>query len=109
MGGQLTYDALAYFAAGDPVLDGFEVDHWITCGSQVSLFAEMQLFLGQPQTQAGEKLPMPPRVAARLIDLVGDQSLAPPSRSVWPTLPVTSSVWLGSKGELRPLDTKAAP
>ena len=64
MGGQLIYDALAYFAAGDPILDGFEVDHWITCGSQVSLFAEMQLFLGQLQTEAGEKLPMPPRVKA---------------------------------------------
>jgi hypothetical protein len=64
MGGQLIYDALAYFAAGDPVLDGFEVDHWISCGSQVSLFAEMQLLLGQPQVPKGTQLEMPPRVGA---------------------------------------------
>ncbi|KRB86707.1 hypothetical protein ASE00_08480 [Sphingomonas sp. Root710] len=64
MGGQLVYDALAHFAAGDPVLDDFEVDHWITCGSQVSLFAEMQLFLGQALPLEGGKLAKPPRVKA---------------------------------------------
>lgn len=64
MGGQLIYDALTYFAAGDALLGDFEVDHWITCGSQVSLFAEMQLFLGQPEVAAGEKLEMPARVKA---------------------------------------------
>lgn len=64
MGGQLIYDALSYFADGDAVLGDVEIDHWITCGSQVSLFAEMQLFLGQPDTPAGAKLPMPARVNA---------------------------------------------
>jgi hypothetical protein len=64
MGGQLVYDALTYFADGDRVLDGIEVDHWVTCGSQVSLFAEMRLFLGQPLISAGRKLPMPKRVGA---------------------------------------------
>ncbi len=64
MGGQLIHDALAYFAAGDPLLDGFKVDHWISCGSQVSLFAEMQLLLGQPVLPKGTQLEMPPRVGA---------------------------------------------
>ena len=31
---------------------------------------------------------------------------APPSRSVWPIWSITSSAWLGSRGELRPLDRK---
>jgi hypothetical protein len=64
MGGQLVYDALTYFCDGDESLADIEVDHWITCGSQVSLFAEMQLFLGQPDAAAGAKLPMPARVKA---------------------------------------------
>ena len=64
MGGQLVYDALAHFAQGDRLLDEFEVDHWFTCGSQVSLFAEMRLLLGQPEATAGARLPMPPRVRA---------------------------------------------
>jgi len=64
MGGQLIYDALTYFAAGDPLLDDFKVDHWISCGSQVSLFAEMQLLLGQPVVPEGERLEMPARVSA---------------------------------------------
>ena len=64
MGGQLIYDSLSYFAGGDAVLDDFEVDHWISCGSQVSLFAEMQLFLGQPDVPKGARLKMPPRVKA---------------------------------------------
>jgi hypothetical protein len=64
MGGQLVYDALAYFATGDSLLDDFEVDHWISCGSQVSLFAEMQLLLGQPVVAKGAKLEMPARVGA---------------------------------------------
>lgn len=62
MGGQLVYDALTYFCVGDPDLDTIEVDHWITCGSQVSLFAEMQLFLGQQDITGGGKLPMPTRI-----------------------------------------------
>ncbi|WP_242187220.1 hypothetical protein [Sphingomonas sp. CARO-RG-8B-R24-01] len=64
MGGQLIYDALTTFAVGDPLLDGIEIDHWITCGCQVSLFAEMQLFPGQPEVAEGQKLPMPARVRA---------------------------------------------
>ena len=64
MGGQLIYDALSSFSDGDSVLDDVEIDHWITCGSQVSLFAEMQLFLEQPVTAPGAKLPMPARIKA---------------------------------------------
>lgn len=64
MGGQLIFDALAHFAAGDSLLNDFEVDHWISCGSQVSLFGEMQLLLGQPEVPKGERLEMPPRVGA---------------------------------------------
>lgn len=64
MGGQLIYDALTHFAEGDAVLDAIEIDHWITCGSQVSLFAEMQLFLGQPVSAPGTKLQRPKRVLA---------------------------------------------
>ena len=63
MGGQLVYDALTYFAEQDEILADIEIDHWISCGSQVSLFAEMQLFLGQPASPPGAKLPMPARVA----------------------------------------------
>jgi alpha-beta hydrolase superfamily lysophospholipase len=63
MGGQLVYDALTYFIAdSDQTLVNLEVDHWFTCGSQVSLFAEMRLFLGQAEVPAGTKLPMPARV-----------------------------------------------
>ncbi|MFD1103827.1 hypothetical protein [Sphingobium olei] len=63
MGGQLVYDALTYFAEGDNILDKLEVDHWISFGSQVSLFAEMGMFLSQG---AGDpaKLPLPRRVQA---------------------------------------------
>jgi hypothetical protein len=64
MGGQLIYDSLSYFSEGDALLDDLEVDHWISCGSQVSLFAEMQLFLGQPNVPKGARLKMPPRVKA---------------------------------------------
>lgn len=64
MGGQLVYDALTYFADHDAALQDIEVDHWITCGSQVSLFAEMRLFLGQPEAPPPVKLPMPSRVKA---------------------------------------------
>ena len=64
MGGQLVYDALNHFAEGDRTLDDLEVDHWFTCGSQVSLFAEMRLLLDQPQAPGGAKLPMPRRVKA---------------------------------------------
>ena len=62
MGGQLIYDALTYFADHDPTLYDVEIDHWITCGSQVSLFAEMRLFLGQIEAPPPAKLPKPARV-----------------------------------------------
>jgi alpha-beta hydrolase superfamily lysophospholipase len=77
MGGQLVYDALTYFTADDDgTLANLEVDHWFTCGSQVSLFAELRLFLGQDEVASGCKLPMPPRVRSwtnyyDLNDLVG--------------------------------------
>ncbi|MGJ4948189.1 hypothetical protein [Bradyrhizobium sp. HKCCYLS20291] len=59
MGGQLLYDAVTYFAAQDPALAGLEIDHWFTCGSQVSLFAELRLFKGQPDRRGPDKLPRP--------------------------------------------------
>jgi hypothetical protein len=63
MGGQLVYDALTYFITdSDRTLANLEVDHWFTCGSQVSLFAEMRLFLGQDEVPTGAKLPLPARV-----------------------------------------------
>jgi hypothetical protein len=77
MGGQLVYDALTYFITdSDGTLANLEVDHWFTCGSQVSLFAEMRLFLGQDEIPVGAKLPMPARVRSwtnyyDLNDLVG--------------------------------------
>jgi hypothetical protein len=65
MGGQLLYDALTYFAPKDPTLAGLSVDHWISCGAQVSLFAELGLFRGQPaDILTPRKLPRPDAVAA---------------------------------------------
>lgn len=64
MGGQLLYDAVTFFAPKDPALAGLEIDHWITCGSQVSLFAELGLFSGQPEDIAiPQRLPRPHIVA----------------------------------------------
>jgi hypothetical protein len=63
MGGQLFYDYLVNFAAHDPELADFEIDHWISCGSQVSFFAELCQFLDQDRAiRAPAKLPLPPRV-----------------------------------------------
>jgi hypothetical protein len=64
MGGQLFYDAITYFASRDASLAALEVDHWISCGSQVSLFAEMRLLKGQPDVREPAKLPRPPKVKA---------------------------------------------
>jgi hypothetical protein len=65
MGGQLVYDALTHFITeSDPYLGDLEVDHWFTCGSQVSLFAEMRLFLGQAEVAPGVRLRRPSRVRA---------------------------------------------
>jgi hypothetical protein len=65
MGGQLLYDALTFYAPKDPTLAGLSVDHWISCGAQVSLFAELTLFKGQPANVAmPRKLPRPAAVAA---------------------------------------------
>jgi hypothetical protein len=55
MGGQLFYDAITFFAQNDPTLAGIEIDHWISCGSQVSLFAELALFNGQPTDVAAPR------------------------------------------------------
>jgi hypothetical protein len=77
MGGQLLYDALTFFARGEPALSGLEIDHWISCGAQVSLFAELGLFEGQPtDVRAPHRLPRPAAVKAwtnfyDLNDLVG--------------------------------------
>ncbi len=60
MGGQLIYDAVTHFAAADPRLKDLEIDHWISYGAQVGFFAELGLFLGQPVTAPGQKLPLPP-------------------------------------------------
>ena len=65
MGGQLLYDALTYYAPHDPTLAGLSVDHWISCGAQVSLFAELALLMGRPaDVAAPRKLPRPAAVAA---------------------------------------------
>jgi hypothetical protein len=59
MGGQLLYDAVTFYALADPDLAGLEIDHWITCGCQVSFFAELGLFKGQPATAKPLKLRRP--------------------------------------------------
>ena len=65
MGGQLLYDALTFYAPGDPTLAGLAVDHWMSCGAQVSLFAELFMFKGQPADVSGpRKLPRPAAVTA---------------------------------------------
>ena len=65
MGGQLLYDALTFFAPTEPTLAGLEVNHWISCGAQVSLFAELGLFQGQPaDVVAPRRLPRPASVKA---------------------------------------------
>jgi hypothetical protein len=77
MGGQLLYDALSFYALKDPSLEGLVVDHWLSCGAQVSLFAELCLFKGQPSNVVGPaKLPSPSSVQGwtnfyDLNDLVG--------------------------------------
>lgn len=63
MGGQLVYDALTYFASRDPRLANLKIDHWISCGAQVAFFAELGLFLEQPDTKAPQKLARPPNVS----------------------------------------------
>src|SRR5262245_16659332 len=64
MGGQLLYDAVTFFARSDPELSGLVVDHWISCGSQVSFFAELGLFKGQGDEAKPRKLHRPDPVAA---------------------------------------------
>lgn len=63
MGGQLMLDAVSYYANVDEELADLKVDHWFTCGSQCSFFAELGLFQDQPDTHAPDKLKMPDRVA----------------------------------------------
>lgn len=62
MGGQLVYDALNHFAPRDPELQGLEIDHWFSCGAQVSFFAELGLFLSQPDLRGPRKLAKPANV-----------------------------------------------
>jgi hypothetical protein len=64
MGGQLFYDAATFYAAADPDLAGLAIDHWISCGCQVSFFAELGLFKGQPSTAKPHKLRRPDCVSA---------------------------------------------
>lgn len=64
MGGQLFYDAATFFALREPALVGLEIDHWISCGSQVSFFAELGLFMGQPGIAKPQKLKRPDCVKA---------------------------------------------
>jgi hypothetical protein len=59
MGGQLLYDAVTFFAFADPELRDLKVDHWISCGAQVSFFAELGLFKGQPDIEKPGKLKRP--------------------------------------------------
>lgn len=63
MGGQLLYDTLTFYAPHDPGLQDLVVDNWLSCGAQVSLFAELCLFKGQPtDVAAPAKLPRPSAV-----------------------------------------------
>lgn len=63
MGGQLFYDAITHYAGSRADLAGLEVDHWFSCGSQVSFFAELGLFRGQDVSiRAPRKLAMPAAV-----------------------------------------------
>jgi len=64
MGGQLFHDAISHFAPNDPSLADLQVDHWITCGSQVSFFAEMRLLKGQADLRAPQKMARPAKVTA---------------------------------------------
>jgi len=64
MGGQLFYDAITAYADRRPALADLEVDHWFSMGAQVSFFAELGLFTGQPDAEAPERLPRPRRVKA---------------------------------------------
>jgi hypothetical protein len=64
MGGQLFYDAITFFASADRRLAGIEIDHWISCGAQVSFFAELGLFRGQSDVAEPQKLPRPDHVKA---------------------------------------------
>jgi hypothetical protein len=59
MGGQLLYDALTYFAPRVPELKDLQVKHWLSCGCQVSFFAELRLFKAQPDIAKPDRLPMP--------------------------------------------------
>ncbi|WP_135213177.1 hypothetical protein [Vitreimonas flagellata] len=63
MGGQVFYDAITHFSDHDAELKDLVIDHWITCGSQVSFFAELTQFLTQDRTISGPaKLDKPKRV-----------------------------------------------
>ncbi|MBB4575953.1 hypothetical protein [Rhizobium lentis] len=64
MGGQLFYDAITHFASRDESLQDLQVDHWVSCGAQVSFFAELRLLKDQPDVQKPKKLPLPTRVTA---------------------------------------------
>jgi hypothetical protein len=62
MGGQLLYDIVTFFAQADSDLADLKIDHWFSCGCQVSFFAELGLFKGQPTTVSPQKLARPAMV-----------------------------------------------
>ncbi|HEY0013323.1 MAG TPA: hypothetical protein VGB79_10800 [Allosphingosinicella sp.] len=63
MGGQLFYDFMMHFAAADPEFGDLKIDHWISCGAQVSFFAELGQFIGQdPGVRSPARLRRPPGV-----------------------------------------------
>jgi hypothetical protein len=62
MGSQLFFDAVTFYVAAVPELSGLVVDHWISCGCQVSFFAELGLLRGQPPTRAPDRLKKPGNV-----------------------------------------------
>jgi hypothetical protein len=64
MGGQLLYDIVTFFAQADADLADLKIDHWFSCGCQVSFFAELGLFKGQPATVSPQKLARPAMVQA---------------------------------------------
>jgi hypothetical protein len=62
MGSQIFFDAITFYVAAVPELSGLVVDHWISCGCQVSFFAELGLLRGQPPSRAPDRLKKPSNV-----------------------------------------------
>jgi hypothetical protein len=62
MGSQIFFDAIAFYSTFVPELSGLMVDHWISCGCQVSFFAELGLLRGQSSVRAPDHLKRPRNV-----------------------------------------------